>query len=166
MWSDSPRGMEPRAGPAAAAHLLSCSTVRSVVVTTSVAWEGWSLLSVTAGTSVGTRGHWGGPDPAPAAPAPPTSWLVPASTSTTAAPWQDPAMGNITPRASPTHGRTPAWPGWVTRGHRGHSFPHRQVTANLLTCGRGCERLLGVQGHRGGEGCDGGCVQSCGDTEG
>lgn len=28
-------------------------------MTTSVAWEGWSLLSVTAGTSVGTCGHWG-----------------------------------------------------------------------------------------------------------
>lgn len=39
-------------------------------MTTSVAWEGWSLMSVAAGTSVGTRGHWEGPAPAPAAPAP------------------------------------------------------------------------------------------------
>lgn len=34
------------------------------------------------------------------------------------------------------------------------------------TCGCGSEHLFIVQGHRGGEGRDGGCVQPCGDTEG
>lgn len=86
-----------------AAHLLSCSMVKRAVVTTSVAWEGWSLPSVTAGTSVGTRGCWGGQAPAPTA----LLQSVPGASSTAAAPWQAPAMGNVAPRASPTCGRTP-----------------------------------------------------------
>lgn len=162
MWSDSCRAVEPCAGPAAAAHLLSCSMVRSVVVTTSVAWEGWSLLSVTAGTSMGTCGHWGVQIQHPL----PLLQSVPVPTSTMAAPGQDPAMGNVTSWASPTHGRTPGWPGWVTRRHRGHSFALQMTECQPPTCGRGCECLLRVHGHRGSEGCDGGCVRSCGDTEG
>lgn len=62
-------------------------------MTTSVAWEGWSLPSVTAGTSVGTRGCWGGQAPAPTA----LLQSVPGASSTAAAPWQAPAMGNVTP---------------------------------------------------------------------
>lgn len=40
-------------------------------MTTSVAWEGWSLLSVTAGTSVGTWALGGLPQ------CPPALWLPP-----------------------------------------------------------------------------------------